>query len=223
MARKRFTTEQIISKLREAEVRLAQGKTVVQACKQMGITEQTYYRWRKEYGGLKMDKAKRLKALEKENVRLCVQRRLACSAGDSPAGVRVSSPVAWIAGWRETNILKPIDKSPWGDRESSGRNESERRGGPESAKSRRPSRHPFGEGSMGSRRLNETAAPLRRGGSDGTMTRTCRATGEALLAPVRNRRSRVGPITGDTGKGTEGERVADGRVVCAGQRPDQEG
>ena len=70
MARKRFTTEQIITKLREAEVHLAQGKTVVQACKQMGITEQTYYRWRKEYGGLKMDQAKRLKALEKENVRL---------------------------------------------------------------------------------------------------------------------------------------------------------
>ena len=70
MARKRFTTEQIISKLGETEVRLAQGKTVVQACKQMGITGQTYYRWRKEYGGLKMDQAKRLKALEKENVRL---------------------------------------------------------------------------------------------------------------------------------------------------------
>ena len=70
MARKRFTTEQIITKLREAEVRLAQGETVVKACKQMGITEQTYYRWRKEYGGLKMDQAKRLKALEKENVRL---------------------------------------------------------------------------------------------------------------------------------------------------------
>ncbi len=70
MARRRFTTEQIITKLQEAEVRLAQGKTVVQACKQMGITEQTYYRWRKEYGGLKMDQAKRLKALEKENVRL---------------------------------------------------------------------------------------------------------------------------------------------------------
>ena len=70
MARKRCTTGQIIVKLREAEVRLAQGKTVVQACKQMGITEQTYYRWRKEYGGLKMDKAKRLKALEKENGRL---------------------------------------------------------------------------------------------------------------------------------------------------------
>ena len=70
MARKRFTTEQIITKLRGAGVGLAQGKTVVQACKQMGVTEQTYYRWRKEYGGLKMDQAKRLKALEKENGRM---------------------------------------------------------------------------------------------------------------------------------------------------------
>ena len=70
MARKRFTVEQIILKLREAEVSLAQGKAVGPVCKQMGVTEQTYYRWRKEYGGLKMDQAKRLKALEKENARL---------------------------------------------------------------------------------------------------------------------------------------------------------
>ena len=55
------------------------------------------------------------------------------------------------------------------------------------------------------------------------MTRTDRATGEALLAPARNRRSKVGPITGNTGKWAEGERVADGRVVCAGQRPDRVG
>ena len=70
MARKGLTTEHIFTKLREVEVRLAQGKTVVQACKQMGITEQTYYRWRKETGGLKMDQAKPLHALEKENGRL---------------------------------------------------------------------------------------------------------------------------------------------------------
>ena len=70
MARKRYTAEQIILKLREAEVSLAQGEAVGQVCKQMGVTEQTYYRWRKEYGGLKMDQAKRLKALEKENTRL---------------------------------------------------------------------------------------------------------------------------------------------------------
>ena len=67
---------------------------------------------------------------------------------------------------------------------------------------------------MGSRMLNETVAPLRRGGSDGTMTRTCRATGEALLALAGNRQRKVSPITGDTGKGAEGERVAEGRTVA---------
>ena len=61
MARKWFTAEQIIMKLREAEVGLAQGKTVGQVSKQIGVTEQTYYRWRKEYGGLRIDQAKRLK------------------------------------------------------------------------------------------------------------------------------------------------------------------
>ena len=70
MPRKRFTSEQIIGKLREAEVALAKGKPVPQVCKQIGVTEQTYYRWRREYGGLKIDQAKRLKELEKENVRL---------------------------------------------------------------------------------------------------------------------------------------------------------
>ena len=68
MARKRFTAEQIISKLREAEVLLAQGQKMGQVCKRIGVTEQTYYRWRKEYGGLRLDQAKRLKVLEKENV-----------------------------------------------------------------------------------------------------------------------------------------------------------
>ena len=70
MARKRFTAEQIISKLREAEVALAQGQNVGQVCRRIGVSEQTYYRWRKEYGGLKLNQAKRLKALEKENARL---------------------------------------------------------------------------------------------------------------------------------------------------------
>lgn len=67
MPRKRFTTEEIISKLREAEVIIAQGKTIPQACKQIGVTAQTYYRWRKEYGGLRMDQAKRFKDMEREN------------------------------------------------------------------------------------------------------------------------------------------------------------
>ena len=70
MPRKRFTSEQIITKLREAEVRLSKGQTVAQACKALGVTEQTYYRWRKEYGGLTVAQAKRLKALEQENGQL---------------------------------------------------------------------------------------------------------------------------------------------------------
>ena len=70
MARKRHTAEQIIHKLREAEVALGQGMSVKAVCKRLEITEQTYYRWRKEYGGLKVDQAKRLKQLERENFQL---------------------------------------------------------------------------------------------------------------------------------------------------------
>ena len=70
MARKRFTAEQIISKLREAEVLVAQGQKMSLVCKRISVTEQTYYRWRKEYGGLRLDQAKRLKVLERENIRL---------------------------------------------------------------------------------------------------------------------------------------------------------
>jgi len=70
MSRKRYTPEQIIGKLREAEVALAQGVTVGQICRTLGIAEQTFYRWRREYGGLKVEQARRLKALEQENTRL---------------------------------------------------------------------------------------------------------------------------------------------------------
>ena len=70
MSKKRFTTEQIIPELREAEMDQAKGRTVDQACKKIGVTDQTYYRWRKEYGCLRMDQAKRFKDLEKENTRL---------------------------------------------------------------------------------------------------------------------------------------------------------
>ena len=70
MARKRYSSEQIISYLREAEVLLAKDGTIGQVCKKIGVTEQTYYRWRKEYGSLSMDQAKRLKEVEKENTRL---------------------------------------------------------------------------------------------------------------------------------------------------------
>jgi transposase-like protein len=70
MSRKRFKAEEIVNKLREADVLISQGRTVTHASKQIGVTEQTYYRWRKEYGGLKTDQAKRLKELERENARL---------------------------------------------------------------------------------------------------------------------------------------------------------
>ncbi len=70
MARKRYSSEQIIGYLREAEVLLAKDSTIGQVCKKIGVTEQTYYRWRKEYGSLSMDQAKRLKEVEKENTRL---------------------------------------------------------------------------------------------------------------------------------------------------------
>ncbi|MBM4406824.1 MAG: transposase, partial [Chloroflexi bacterium] len=60
MPRKRFAAEEIINKLREAEVRLARGETVAQVCKVLGVTDQTFYRWRREYGGLRIDQAKRL-------------------------------------------------------------------------------------------------------------------------------------------------------------------
>jgi putative transposase len=67
---KKFTAEQIIGKLREAEVALSRGQKVPEMCRKLGVTEQTYYRWKKEYGGLRTDQVKRLKELEKENARL---------------------------------------------------------------------------------------------------------------------------------------------------------
>jgi putative transposase len=70
MAKKSFTSEQIITILRQAEVKIAQGTTVLEICREYGIAEQTYYRWRKEYGGIRTEGAKRLKELEKENDRL---------------------------------------------------------------------------------------------------------------------------------------------------------
>ncbi len=70
MAMKKHKPEQIVSLLRQIEVGIANGKTTPQACREVEITEQTYYRWRKEYGGLKLDQAKRLKDLEKENTKL---------------------------------------------------------------------------------------------------------------------------------------------------------
>ena len=70
MSRKRYTPEQIIGMLRQAEVELAQGRKVPEVCRNLGVSEQSYYRWRNEYGGLKVDQVKRMKELERENVRL---------------------------------------------------------------------------------------------------------------------------------------------------------
>jgi putative transposase len=70
MPKKGYSPEQIINKLREAEVLLSQGSTIAVVCRKIGITDQTYYRWRKDYGGMRVDQARRLKYLEQENTRL---------------------------------------------------------------------------------------------------------------------------------------------------------
>lgn len=70
MGKKRLGVEQIIAKLREAEVHSAKGDSIADVCRKLGVCEQTYYRWRREYGGLKLDQARRMKELERENARL---------------------------------------------------------------------------------------------------------------------------------------------------------
>jgi transposase-like protein len=70
MVRKGCTAEQIINRLREAEVLISQGATTAEASRKIGVTDQTYYRWRREYGGMRIEQARRLKELEKENTRL---------------------------------------------------------------------------------------------------------------------------------------------------------
>ena len=70
MARKRYTAEQIIGPLRQAEILISEGKTIIEAARHLGGSEQTYYRWRKEYGGMEVDQARRLKELDLENQRL---------------------------------------------------------------------------------------------------------------------------------------------------------
>src|SRR4051812_20249704 len=94
---KNFTAEQIIGKPREAEVELFRGKKVPEMCRNIGATEQTYYRWKtKEYGGLRMDQARRLKELEKENARL--KRLLA------DAELRLSELTGWQVGNANPNL-----------------------------------------------------------------------------------------------------------------------
>ena len=81
MARKRYTAEQIIGHLRQAEIRISEGKTVAEVVRELGVSEQTYYRWRKEYGGMEVEQLRRLKELEQENARL--QRLVADQALDN--------------------------------------------------------------------------------------------------------------------------------------------
>jgi len=149
------------------------------------------------------------------HVRLCVQRRLVCSAGDKPAGAKSQASRSLdsrVAGNQDSEAYR--QGLPWGDYESPGRNESERASGLENEWIRGPSLQLKGEGSMGCRNLTDAAPSPRRGGSDSTETRTRQATGEALLVPGRNHRSKVDRITGATGKTIEGGRVADGSAVA---------
>ena len=96
MSRKRYTPEQIIGMLREAEVSLSQGQTIGQVCRTLGVSEQSYYRWRKEYGGLKIDQAKRLKDLVKENGRL---RRAVSDLTLDKLILKEPLAMVWVARW----------------------------------------------------------------------------------------------------------------------------
>ncbi len=89
---KKFTAEQIIGKLREAEVWLAQGKAVPEVVRKPGVTEQTYYRWKREYGGLRTDQAKRLKDLEKESGKCLVMARYGTAPEPVVQKILVTTP-----------------------------------------------------------------------------------------------------------------------------------
>ena len=139
----------------------------------------------------------------------CVQRRLACSVGVSPIKVTVRGLVAWVASVEETKRMKPTDKAILGMvSEPSSRNASEPTGGLE--KKIIPEAEPSASGRRqhDMPRADRCGMSLRRGGRDSAMVRACRATGETVLAPSRNRWSRVGRITGNTGKSADGETVA---------------
>ena len=92
MARKHYTAEQIITKLREAEVLQAKGQSIAEACRQISVSEQTYYRWRRQYGGLQIDQAKRFKDLEQENGRL---KRLVADLSMDNAILKEASRKNW--------------------------------------------------------------------------------------------------------------------------------
>ncbi len=101
MVRKTYTPEQIINKLREAEIHINQGISIAEASRKIGITQQTYYRWRKEYGGLRIEQAKKFKHLEKENVRL--KKLVADLSLDRPTIVGVKSTAACVLSRRRSS------------------------------------------------------------------------------------------------------------------------
>ena len=102
-AKRRHRAEQIIGKLREAKVQLTRGVTVQEASRALGITEQTYYRWRKEYGGLRVDQAKRLKELERENARL---RRAVSDLTLEAADLEGSCRGNWTNQWGQVSASR---------------------------------------------------------------------------------------------------------------------
>src|SRR6516164_3611157 len=154
---------------------------------------------------------RRAGCLETGPVRLCVQERLMCSAGDRPAGVRIGSPVAGRAGRRETDGPEaPRRPHPRDECELSGRNGSEREVAPKVSSPGGRARNREGEGSMARRKPIDAAGCSGGVVSDGTAARTHRATGEPLLVPTRKGGSWVGRITGTTGKSADDERGTEG-------------
>ncbi len=106
MGNKRHTAEEIVSKLRQVDVLTAQGRPVAEAVRQIGVTEVTYYRWRSEYGGLKLDQVKRLKELETENTRLrkAVSDLMLDGAATRPAASQLSAQMGGSQSSRKAHL-----------------------------------------------------------------------------------------------------------------------
>jgi transposase-like protein len=106
---KKFTAERIIGKFREAEVGLAQGKTVPEVVRKLGVTERTYYRWKRDYGGLRTDQAKRLKDIEKENARRSGARGSSTCATCQPSVEKVIHDLFQLGRPQETPRVSRVD------------------------------------------------------------------------------------------------------------------
>ena len=114
MSIKKYKPEQIVAVLRQIEVQIANGKTAPQACKEAGIHTQTYYRWRKEYGGLKVEQAKRLKELEKENARL---KQLVAELSLEKQVLLSGGVARWSVRGRDTGCRNGMPAGCWGNGE----------------------------------------------------------------------------------------------------------